>query len=371
MQQSVLNMREYVILGGVFSLDLYYQPPQPQSMVTYDLTFTTLQRPLSLQAVQFYQEYRAPIAFAAGTRRTPEEIEEELKQQEAEMDKLILLNISMPQHVIWLDVPMVVHWDRRNKLWTRKHVYDFKHVEEKNYITFRTGAFGTFALATNKYASLPYQAWELKPEIDGTVTLQITTALLMLEFNIKESLVSMTQLQNSPNNALQDIVGKYYKLSMLKKLLVEGGVDIFPEADSFCYIARTCEKHYPTEKHMYEQMAQLAGVFNFSWSRWNLPAGRRTIVCQMREYKPDKPRQKGHSMLMVTPLRAVFIDCTEVSPVFSEVPTTEDSKMCADLYHLMKATFNVAIRVKVNSQPADMVNTLADLLIQTRVNSFS
>lgn len=45
------------------------------------------------------------------------------------------------------------------------------------------------------------------------------------------------------------------------------------------------------EKHLYYNMAQISNSFNFSWSRWNLPADRRKIVVQMREYFPDKGKQ--------------------------------------------------------------------------------
>lgn len=40
----------------------------------------------------------------------------------------------------------------------------------------------------------------------------------MFEFNIKEGLISVTQLQNGPNDALQEIVGTYMKLSKLKRV---------------------------------------------------------------------------------------------------------------------------------------------------------
>lgn len=67
--------------------------------------------------------------------------------------------------------------------------------------------------------------------------------------------------------------------------------DLFPDFDAFCYIDGTCEKHWPMEKHVYYCMARLCVAYNFAWSRWNLQAGRRSIVMQMREYKPDKAKQ--------------------------------------------------------------------------------
>lgn len=70
------------------------------------------------------------------------------------------------------------------------------------------------------------------------------------------------------------------------------GVDVFPASDVFCYVqAGTCEKHWPMEKHLYYNMAAISNCFNFSWSRWNLTVDRRSIVMQMREYKPEKTKQ--------------------------------------------------------------------------------
>jgi hypothetical protein len=40
----------------------------------------------------------------------------------------------------------------------------------------------------------------------------------MVEFNVKDGLIALSQLQNSPNNALQDIVGTYYPLPKLVRV---------------------------------------------------------------------------------------------------------------------------------------------------------
>lgn len=50
------------------------------------------------------------------------------------------------------------------------------------------------------------------------MTVQLTAAILMLEFNVKDGMIAVTQLQNSPNMTMQDSVGKYMKLHKLKKV---------------------------------------------------------------------------------------------------------------------------------------------------------
>ncbi|KAL1500843.1 hypothetical protein ABEB36_006270 [Hypothenemus hampei] len=371
----VINLRKYVILGGVFHLNLLAQPPQPQDFVTMEMTITALSLPKQLKVLPFkvvYTPYIPPEPTESSTsiRKLPEELEEELKKQEEELDKLIFINLKWPQHVIFLELPIVCRWDEETQLWSNKEIHDVKHNEDKCMISFRTGVFGIYGLATCKYSNLPFQAYDIKPEADESITVQLTAAILMMEFNIKDGMIAITQLQNSPNMTLQNTVGKYVKLHKLKTMMKEAGIDIFPAFDSFCYIDGCCEKHWPMERHLYFNMAQISNCFNFSWSRWNLQAGRRKIVMQMREYIPEKGKQKNHQMLLVTPLKATFIDCSDVSQVFSE-KEMESIKFSADLYHLMKVTSGIFIRNKVSKAPKQNVHILTEFLISIRILSFS
>lgn len=150
------------------------------------------------------------------------------------------------------------------------------------------------------------------------MTFQLTAAVLLIDFNVKFNQVCISQIQGNPNDILQDLVGVYMKLSKLRRLMRSCGADVFPDFDAFCYIEGTCEKHWPMESHLYYNMAQLSNSFNFAWSRWNLLAGRRKIVFQMREYRANKSKQALHSMVLVTPLKALYVDCTEVSQIFNE-----------------------------------------------------
>jgi len=53
-------------------------------------------------------------------------------------------------------------------------------------LTFRTGRFGAIGLAAYRYANLPYQSWELKPNQKGEgVSFSITAAVMIVDFLIK------------------------------------------------------------------------------------------------------------------------------------------------------------------------------------------
>ncbi|XP_066153892.1 dynein axonemal intermediate chain 7-like isoform X3 [Euwallacea fornicatus] len=376
--ENVINLRKYVILGGVFHLNLLAQPPQPQDFVTMEMTITSLHLPKKLEVLPFkvvYTPYIPPepepsTGSDISIRKLPEELEEEMKKQEEELDKLIFINVKWPPHVIFLELPIICRWDEDRKLWSNEEIHDVKHNEDKSMVSFRTGVFGVYGLATCRYSNLPFQAYDIKPEVDDSITIQLTAAILMLEFNVKNGLIAITQLQNSPNMTLQETVGKYLKLHQLKRTMKDAGIDIFPAFDAFCYVDGCCEKHWAMEQHLYYNMAAISNSFNFSWSRWNLTAGRRKIVMQMREFLPEKGKQKNHQMLLVTPLKAAFIECTEVSQAFSE-KEIDTPKFAADLFHLMKTTSGIFVRNKVQKASLQNVYTLAQFFISIRVLSFS
>jgi cancer susceptibility candidate protein 1 len=53
-------------------------------------------------------------------------------------------------------------------------------------LTFRTGRFGALGLATYRYANLPYQTWELKPNQEGEgISFSITASVMIVDFIIK------------------------------------------------------------------------------------------------------------------------------------------------------------------------------------------
>lgn len=57
---DILNLRNYNIIGGVYHIDLFYQPPQPQEYVTLNIKFATYSLPKELKKAPFYMEYKTP-----------------------------------------------------------------------------------------------------------------------------------------------------------------------------------------------------------------------------------------------------------------------------------------------------------------------
>lgn len=61
---NTLNLRKYTIVGGVYHINLLYQPPQPQEYVTLDLNLAVFSLPKELNYVPFFMDYYTSTASA-------------------------------------------------------------------------------------------------------------------------------------------------------------------------------------------------------------------------------------------------------------------------------------------------------------------
>lgn len=133
-----------------------------------------------------------------------------------------------PKNVIFLQPPIICRWDLDNKYWSTANISKVEYDNENHTITFKTDDFGIFAFATLRYNHLPFHNWKIIPEKDESVTVKLITAGLRINFNIKGGLICLALLKKNDDNCLTPIIGKYFKLSRLKRHLKAAGVDIFP-----------------------------------------------------------------------------------------------------------------------------------------------
>lgn len=275
-----LNMRRYTILGGVFHLDLLEQPPQPKVLPDRTL-LTVLEGEHKLQHVEYYEEYHVTLPDKDSTDEQDAETKAAI---ESEQLKLVAINIALPESVLWFEPPTAVQWNAEKKIWSTANIHDPKFNEEKQILSFKTGIMAPVSLATFRFVNLPYQTWELRPDWKGPpggVFFSITAATVIVEFIVRGNQVCMNQLQNATSTALQEIVGTFYPPHQLFRLMREGGIDLFPQQDAYLYVEGVTQKHYIAEDHLYSCLALFSTTYNFSWSRWNLLAGRNNMVMQV------------------------------------------------------------------------------------------
>lgn len=171
------------------------------------------------------------------------------------------------------------------------------------------------------------------------VLFNLTGSVISIEVTVINEGFVLNSYQGGQSTIVQDLIGKTLKLHQLKGGLARAAINLFPESDAVCYTDNTCEKNAVMESHLYKCMAALGLTYNFSWSRWNLAAGRRACVLLMREIienqkavsicnissfeftcstcKTRSNIQPSYSTLHVTPQKATLVDCTDVSSAFS------------------------------------------------------
>ncbi|XP_017083981.1 axonemal 84 kDa protein [Drosophila eugracilis] len=250
--------------------------------------------------------------------------------------------------------------------WSTRDVHDTKFNEDKLSIQFRTGRLGIFGFALNKYSNMPYQTWDLRPDMKnpGTIIFSFTASLISLDMTITESGYTVNNFQGGSTQGITDMIGKTLSLTELKATLILSAVDIFPDEDAFCYTEGSCEKNYVMEMHCYACLSTLAQSHNFSWSRWNLLAGSRTAVLLVRELIEGK-KVPYYSTLLVTPLKTSIIDCTEVSASFNAVGIP-GMEYYADLYQLSQAHSQPGSLEKQRTMSPVLRDNVAKILMAIR-----
>nr|XP_034173014.1 LOW QUALITY PROTEIN: axonemal 84 kDa protein-like [Osmia lignaria] len=376
-ETTEVNLRKYRILGGVFRVDLLYQPPQPKDLgkETY---LTSLELPKEPKFVAFSRRYETPQP-APDSERTPEVIEAEMKALEAAMEALVLITLRLPSSILWFEPPLIAQWIPEKEIWSTKHVHDVKFNEEQQTIAFRSGRLGVHGLAAYKFSNLPFQSWEMKPESGksgrdyGGVVLGITAATVQAEFVIREDRVCLNSLTGHANNPLKGILGEYDELERLIERLQQLGCDLFPDRDAVAYLTGINTKHPAAENHLRQCMAILSTTYTFAWSRWNATRDFRQIVLQFKEMHGCVAKELTNQTLLVTPSRTMRVRCTEVSPEFSDLPYDDQStgEYYADLYQLALNTAGIKTRLSMKRISYKLVSTVVRLLERTNVIGMS
>jgi hypothetical protein len=71
-------------------------------------------------------DYKPPVAVDENTvtKKTPEEIEREIKLQEMELQKLVNVHLKLPSSSLWFEPPTIVRWEPEKKIWSTEGFYD-------------------------------------------------------------------------------------------------------------------------------------------------------------------------------------------------------------------------------------------------------
>ncbi|KAK9506896.1 hypothetical protein O3M35_008746 [Rhynocoris fuscipes] len=354
-----INLRKFSMLGGVYYLDLIKHVPQKfplkdGSFVQYHIGDCEINRD------NFIFIYEPPKIEETN------EDEEDKPPPDDNIDKLINIEIILPDNVLWFEAPAPVLWHNDSKIWSNQHVYDVKFNDEKQTINFKLGRTLPIGLSVNRFYNLPYQTWELRPGTadSKTVYFSLTASTVMLEFIIKGNQLALEKLQNTPSLVLNPFLKKFYDLDELMKIIKNHGLDVFPSDDSFIYIEGHSAKDCIIEEQVYMGMAIFSQFFQFSWSRWNMLAGWGRLVYQIRQVYSRK-QLPDYIMVMSDLFHTTIVACTEVSPAFSE-ESIPNIGFNPDLYTLLKNICSPKVKQLVDDYDTDLINTVFDLLRKTK-----
>ncbi|VVC35855.1 Cancer susceptibility candidate 1, N-terminal,Cancer susceptibility candidate protein 1,Casc1 [Cinara cedri] len=382
-----LNPRRYWIIGGAFNVEMWKLPMQPVEHRNGALSVMII-GPSMLQPIDYHEKYE-PLQLSMGFSSTSSEDEEtDVKKQNQEaLKRLALINIKLPENVLWFENPKPAMWNEDRKVWTTDYIYDIRFNEEKQMVSFRAGRMGSFGLAVNRYSNFPFQSWEVRPEggaNEGGVVLSVTAATVLVEFVVRGDHVAMVQLQNATTVALQEMIGAYHRPDRLIRLLRRGGVNLFPAPDARHYVdSHRPPKQAVTERHTYRCMAALSSTHQFTASRWNVNVPADRIIFQMKEIPVDESGSSGdtsvgagvgtpYKMVMVTPERAVLLKCSEASQAFSE--ESQSASFTPDLFALATEVTEVTSsdQVRTSLTNVDVSKTMETLFyLMDKIKFFS
>ncbi|XP_061727961.1 dynein axonemal intermediate chain 7-like isoform X1 [Cydia pomonella] len=364
-----VHLRKYRICGGTLNLDLLIVPPQPKRLRN-NVLLSTLQLPKRLTPMPYQVQFRAPGPPPPGVTRTPEEIEAEMKKVEAEYEKLALVFIQLPQDIMWSEPPVICQWQENRKLWTSNYINDYKFNEDKLTVQFRTGVLWPIGIATLRYSNMPYQGWDMRPDPNGKgVLLSVTGACVTVTWICVGNSVKLKWIANATTRALREHFGKKYSVKGMVQLMRAAACDFFPDFDGHNHLEGTCPKEWVIERHTYHAMAMLSRAYNFQWSRWNVGAGSRNIVMQLRE-AVDKKREAKFNLLYANPKQATILKCNELSTELTLEPMV-GLGFYPDLFTLNMSYGSVDARRATFNIKFSLVETVFEMLQELKVSSFS
>ncbi|BES87424.1 Cancer susceptibility candidate 1 [Nesidiocoris tenuis] len=359
-----LNLRKFSVLGGVYYIDLIKHVPQ--SAILKDGSRIQIHYgDYNIDKEEFFFVYEPPKITET------KEDEEEKPPPDDNIDRLISIEITLPQYVLWFEAPTVVQWNKDEKYWSNEHIYDIRFNEEKQLISCRIGKTDPIGLAAVRYNNLPFQTWELRPDWQDrrSIFLSLTASTVILEFLVQGKKVALQSLQNATGTALEPIIGEFFFPRVLVKKMKRAGVDVFPCYDTFLYVEGNAVKSPVIEEHVYLCMAMFCNVYQFTWSRWNLPAGREKVVFQTREVL-SKQNLPPYMMIMSNLYRTVVVNCSEVTPAFTE-QSKPDYGFYPDLYSLLSNVTSPRAMEFAVDLDIDLILSVYQLLLFTKVLSFS
>ncbi|XP_009866065.1 PREDICTED: protein CASC1, partial [Apaloderma vittatum] len=344
LNENLVDLHQFVPVGGVYHIDAFYLPPQ----------------------VKYAGDWSIVELLDDGLEAYPYPPEESKDGTYPPLQTTLRLS----DHVMYFKVPMVARWDPAGQQWRTDGISNIMYEAQEKRITFEMDAFYTIALLEDAHLSMPYQAWELRPTAMDEALLTVTTAFATIQIQIKDNQCMLSSVVVEGKDVLSHLTGKWRSPVDLRTVLKKAGVNIFPGEYSHKYVSVN-KKSALGEVRAYQQMALVASAFAFARSKWNLEAGQEQVVFKVREHlQVVTLKDEDWSLYMFNGHKAQKLKMTETSETFSE-ELEEDSEFHSTLYHMLKDFASKEAIDKVETASFLFVDVVYQLLLATRVLTYS
>ncbi|XP_049677849.1 dynein axonemal intermediate chain 7 isoform X11 [Accipiter gentilis] len=340
--ENIVDLQQFVPVGGVYHIDALQLPPQVKQIKDWSMVEVL---DVGLQAYPY----------------PPEEAEDATYPP-------IQITLRLSDNVMYFEDPVIARWDPAGQQWRTDGISNVTYERQAKSITFEMRAFYTIALLQDAHLNMPYQAWELQPTGMDEALLIVTTVFATIQIQMKGNQCMLSSVVVEEKDVLSYVTGKWLSPVDLRAVLKKAGVNIFPGAYSHKYVS--VNKKAPlAEVRAYQQMALVASAFAFAWSKWNLEAGQEQVVFKVSEHlKADSV--KDWSLYMFNGQKAQKLKITETSEAFSE-ELEEDSEFHSTLYHMLKDFASKEAIDKVETANFLFIDVVYQLLLATRVLTYS
>ncbi|NWX49193.1 CASC1 protein, partial [Steatornis caripensis] len=342
--ENIVDLQRFVPVGGVYHIDALQLPPQVKQIKDWSM-------------VELLDVGLAAYPYP------PEEAEDATHPP-------VQITLRLSDVVLYFEDPVIARWDPTGQQWRTDGISNVTYKTQEKTIAFEMGAFYTIALLQDVHLNMPYQAWELRPISTDEAQLLVRTVFAAIQIQIKGNHCMLSSVVVEEKDVLSHVTGKWISPLDLQTVLKKAGVNIFPGEHSHKHVS--VNKKAPiAEVRAYRQMALVASAFAFAWSKWNLEAGPEQVVFKVREHlKADSVKDEDWCLYMFNGQKAQKLMITETSEAFSE-ELEEDSEFHSTLYHMLKDFASKEAMDKVESASFLFIDVVYQLLLATRVLTYS
>ncbi|XP_038627637.1 dynein intermediate chain CFAP94, axonemal isoform X2 [Tachyglossus aculeatus] len=365
--ENVVDLHQFTPLGGVYHLDVLQLPPQCKQVKGW-----TLVEMLSQGLKRF--PYPQPLTQEAplpSEDPDPPALRQTSPGSDVDVGQPpITVTLKFNDSAVFFEEPLVAKWDPEGRCWRTDGFGNVYYNMEERQLSFTLESLCPVALMQDTHLNMPYQSWELRPTGLNAALFVVLTTFTELKIQIQGNQCMLISATLEDEEYVSEISGKWMSPLALTLAMRRVGLNIFPSERSRKYVSVN-QKSPGTEVKAYQQMALMAPALAFGWSKWNLNCGAETVVLKASEHLGTEPvNARDWSLYMFNGQRAQRLKVDEFSPAFSE-DLEDDTEFHSTLYHMLKDFTSEEAMEKVQNAHHLFVDAVYQLLLFTRVLTYS